>query len=132
VPHRSIAVDRPGALPLRARSRALTRAIAPALLLLLLLLLLLRVFSQDYVCNWLGNKAWTLALDWPGNEAFNAAADKAWYAPKSAEGAPEHAGDLKSAKGLSFLRVFAAGHMVPMDQPAASLAMLEQFIAGKI
>jgi carboxypeptidase C (cathepsin A) len=30
------------------------------------------------------------------------------------------------------MRVFDAGHMVPMDQPAAALSMLEQFIAGKI
>jgi len=33
---------------------------------------------------------------------------------------------------MSFLRVYAAGHMVPLDQPANSLAMLDAFIAGKI
>merc|ERR1712194_447811 len=29
----------------------------------------------DYICNWLGNKAWTLKLDWQGKAAFNAADD---------------------------------------------------------
>merc|ERR1719379_3303804 len=29
----------------------------------------------DYICNWLGNKRWTLALDWAGKQAFNAAPD---------------------------------------------------------
>ena len=29
--------------------------------------------DQDYICNWLGNQAWTLALPWSGKDAFNAA-----------------------------------------------------------
>lgn len=87
--------------------------------------------DQDFICNHLGNKAWTLQLDWPGKDAFNGARDRPWRA-HTEKGASEHAGDVRSAKGLTFLRVFAAGHMVPMDQPAASLDMLEQFLAGKL
>merc|ERR1712157_530775 len=29
--------------------------------------------DMDFICNWIGNKAWTLALDWSGKAAFNAA-----------------------------------------------------------
>mmetsp|Transcript_5183 Transcript_5183/g.17425 ORF Transcript_5183/g.17425 Transcript_5183/m.17425 type:complete len:453 (+) Transcript_5183:1934-3292(+) len=88
--------------------------------------------DQDYICNWLGNKAWTLAMDWPGKAAFNSAGDSPWMAPASAGSGPMHAGDLRTAKGFTFLRVFAAGHMVPLDQPVVSLHMIDQFIGGKI
>jgi len=89
--------------------------------------------DQDYICNWLGNKAWTLKMDWPGQAAFARAKDLPWTAPTTeSEGKPTHAGELRTAKGLSFLRMFNAGHMAPMDQPAASLAMLDRFLAGKL
>lgn len=87
--------------------------------------------DQDFICNHLGNKAWTLQMDWPGKEAFNGAEDRPWRA-RTERRPDEHAGDVRSAKGLTFLRVFAAGHMVPMDQPSASLEMLDQFLAGKL
>jgi len=82
--------------------------------------------DQDYICNWLGNKAWTLALPWDGQADFNHAADNAWVV-----GGVEY-GKLRTAHNFSFLRVYQAGHMVPMDQPAAALAMTNAFITGQI
>ena len=41
-------------------------------------------------------------------------------------------GELRSANGFQFLRVFDAGHMVPRDQPAAALAMLNAFISNTL
>lgn len=32
--------------------------------------------DADFICNWMGNKAWTLKLDWFGNDGFNAVKDK--------------------------------------------------------
>lgn len=78
----------------------------------------------DFICNWLGNHAWTEALQWPGKAAFNAAATKPWMV------GGQQAGTIQAAEGLHFLRVFDAGHMVPHDQPAAALAMLDTFISG--
>lgn len=78
----------------------------------------------DYVCNWLGNKAWTLALPWSGQSAYNSAADNTW----SVAGSP--AGESRSADGFTFMRVYNAGHMVPADQPAAALSMVNTFISG--
>eukprot|EP00759_Apiculatamorpha_spiralis_P037250 PhF_6_TR37177/c0_g1_i1/m.54762 len=79
----------------------------------------------DFICNWLGNKAWTLQLPWPGRTAFNAAPDS----PYQVNG--KTVGELRTAKGFSFLRVYNAGHMVPMNQPAAALGLFNNFIHPK-
>lgn len=82
--------------------------------------------DQDYICNWLGNQAWTQALQWPHQADFVSAKPVEW----KVDGTP--AGTLQSSNGFSFLRVYDAGHMVPRDQPAHALAMLNAFISGKI
>merc|ERR1719401_762997 len=79
----------------------------------------------DYICNWLGNKKWTLAMEWPHKADFNAAEDKAY----TVDGKP--AGRLRASNGFHFMQVFEAGHMVPMDQPEAALTMLNDFLSGK-
>ena len=42
------------------------------------------------------------------------------------------AGMLRTANNFSFLRVYDAGHMVPRDQPAVALAMLNAFISNTL
>jgi cathepsin A (carboxypeptidase C) len=32
----------------------------------------------DFICNYLGNKAWTLKLEWEGEESFNGAEEHSW------------------------------------------------------
>jgi carboxypeptidase C (cathepsin A) len=39
----------------------------------------------------------------------------------------EPAGQLRQHKNFKFLRVYDAGHMVPMNQPVAALQMLREF-----
>jgi len=80
----------------------------------------------DFICNWLGNKHWTLKLDWPHNAGFNAAEDK----PYMLSG--KQAGRIRTAHGFSFMQVYQAGHMVPMDQPEVALQMINQFITDKL
>jgi len=82
--------------------------------------------DQDYICNWLGNQAWTQALPWPHQGDFNSTAPKEW------DVAGKAAGTLQTSNGFSFLRVYDAGHMVPRDQPANALAMINAFISGAI
>jgi len=82
--------------------------------------------DQDYICNWLGNQAWTQAMPWPHRTDFVNAAPTPWMVDNKA------AGTLQTSNGFSFLRVYDAGHMVPRDQPANALAMLNAFIAGDI
>jgi len=82
--------------------------------------------DQDFICNWLGNKAWTLALEWSGSAAFNAATDNGWNVNS------QEAGRIRSADNFTFLQVYKGGHMVPMDQPEAALAMLDGFLNNSL
>lgn len=75
----------------------------------------------DFICNYLGNKAWTLGLQWGHKDEFNAAPEHDWNSGK---------GLARTANGLTFLQVYDAGHMVPSDQPEVSLEMLKQFLSG--
>ena len=82
--------------------------------------------DQDYICNWLGNQAWTRAMEWPGQAEFANATMQPW----TIGGQP--AGERWAARNFTFLRVYRAGHMVPLDQPAASLQMLQTFLEGRM
>jgi len=82
--------------------------------------------DKDFICNWRGGEAWTNAVAWTGHDAFNNAKYNDWNVTGKAAGA------LRTEKNLKFLRVFDAGHMVPMNQPAAASQMLLEFISGGI
>ena len=82
--------------------------------------------DQDFICNWLGNRAWVNALPWPHQAAFNTTAPAEWKVAGAA------AGTRQAAHNLTFLRVYDAGHMVPRDQPAHALAMVNEFLAGTL
>jgi len=82
--------------------------------------------DKDYICNWRGGEAWTHGLEWTGQEEFNNAPYQEWTVNGVGAGA------LKQFKNFKFLRVYDAGHMVPMDQPVVALQMLESFIMGDL
>ena len=54
----------------------------------------------DYICNWMGNKAWTLKLDWYGNDGFNAAKDIEFKSKSTGKAL----GQLRSHENFAFLR----------------------------
>ncbi|KAJ1949734.1 hypothetical protein FBU59_001011 [Linderina macrospora] len=81
--------------------------------------------DADWICNWYGNKAWSEALEWSGKGGFQAEKDADWVVDGKA------AGEARSYKNFSFLRVFGAGHMVPYDQPENALDMINRWIANK-
>lgn len=78
--------------------------------------------DQDFICNVEGNRRWVDAMVWDGQLEFSKAPVTDW----TLDSGPV-AGQFRSAKGLTFLDVNGAGHMVPMDQPEAALEMLEIF-----
>lgn len=91
------------------------------------------IYAGDcgFICNWIGNKEWTLQLPWTGHDAFNAAKDVPWsYSSDASDDKTTQGGIVRSANGFTFLQVFGAGHMVPMNQPAAALAFFETLING--
>lgn len=83
--------------------------------------------DADFICNWLGNLAWTEALEWPGQKAYN----KAPMETLTLESKAESIGSVKSSGNFTFIRLHAGGHMVPHDQPAASLDMVNRWISGE-
>mmetsp|Transcript_29507 Transcript_29507/g.68033 ORF Transcript_29507/g.68033 Transcript_29507/m.68033 type:complete len:491 (-) Transcript_29507:49-1521(-) len=80
----------------------------------------------DYICNWLGNKAWTQKLEWAHAADFRAAEDKEW------KQSGKTVAKLRTASGFHFMQVYNAGHMVPMDQPSVALDMVNDFLAGNL
>jgi len=80
----------------------------------------------DFICNWLGNKAWATALEWDHQSEFNASADKEW----EFNGKP--VAKHRNSNHFHFMQVYEAGHMVPMDQPAVSLEMVNRFTSGSL
>ena len=78
--------------------------------------------DKDFICNWRGGEAWTNAMPWKHQAEFQ----KAQYTPYTVNG--KEAGQYKEVDNLTFLRVYNAGHMVPMDQPAVALAMVDKFM----
>ena len=80
--------------------------------------------DKDWICNWLGNEAWTKLLAWKGHAEFARAQPHPWV---TAEGEP--AGVATNYNHFTFLRVFDAGHMVPADQPQHALDMLAKWLA---
>ncbi|RDW25909.1 Alpha/Beta hydrolase protein [Yarrowia lipolytica] len=89
--------------------------------------------DKDFICNWLGNQAWTDTLDWTDAESFFLAETRNWTAQvptKHGKTKAVHAGTVKNAGKLTYLRVFDAGHMVPFNQPETSLDMVNRWIAG--
>ncbi|KAJ3217562.1 hypothetical protein HDU67_007634 [Dinochytrium kinnereticum] len=83
--------------------------------------------DSDYICNWMGNQAWTLALEWEGKEGFNEAPEINWTSKITGR----KAGVFRSFNNLAFLRIFEAGHMVPYDQPEHSVEFINKWISPK-
>lgn len=78
--------------------------------------------DKDWICNWRGGEAWTSATKWAHKHDFNQQDYESW----TVNGSP--AGEMRQFGNLHFLRVYDAGHMVPMDQPEHALAMLRRLI----
>jgi cathepsin A (carboxypeptidase C) len=80
------------------------------------------------ICNWLGNKAWTEALDWPGKKAYVKASydDLLLSADEKTK-----IGSVKSSGNFTFMRLSGGGHMVPYDQPEASLDFVNRWVSGE-
>ena len=66
--------------------------------------------DKDYICNWVGGLTWLEALEWTGRKEFKKDKLKQWVTKNGKSG-----GQSKGFGSLTFLRVFNARHMVPMD-----------------
>lgn len=80
----------------------------------------------DYICNWLGNRGWVSALEWPGKWDFNSAVTKELHVKSG-----RNYGNVRSARGLTFMRIYNAGHTVPKYEPEGSLDFLNRWMGGE-
>lgn len=79
--------------------------------------------DKDFICNWLGGRAWVDALPWVHSKEFSNQPVLDWHVPSG-----EKAGEVKNYKHFTFLRFFDAGHMVPFDKPENALNMLNSWL----
>ena len=78
--------------------------------------------DRDWICNWRGGEAWTAATTWAHQDEFASKDYESWMVNGSA------AGEMRQFENFHFLRIYEAGHMVPMDQPVAALNMIDRLL----
>lgn len=81
--------------------------------------------TEDFIANYYGSANWMKKMQWNGQAGFNASPLNDWRVDGSI------AGRVQSYNGFTFLQIFNAGHMAPMDQPVNSLDMLARFLYDK-
>ncbi|PBK90881.1 peptidase S10, serine carboxypeptidase [Armillaria gallica] len=86
---------------------------------------LVYVGANDWICNWVGNERWTLALEWSGQKEFVSEELKEWRVDGKV------AGKTRNAKGLTFATVDGAGHFAPYDKPKETLVLLQRWMVGE-
>jgi len=82
--------------------------------------------NYDLICNMDGTATYSSQMSWPGQQAFNQAANKTWNGPNGV------AGFYQSAQGLVRAVVNNAGHMVPFDQPANAQYLVWAYLNGQL
>ncbi|KAJ4243791.1 hypothetical protein NW757_011009 [Fusarium falciforme] len=76
--------------------------------------------DADYICNWRGGEALSLAAKWSGSDDFS----DAGYTNLMVDG--KAYGETRQFGKLSFTRVWNAGHEIPYFQPAASFQIFNR------
>jgi len=80
--------------------------------------------NLDIICNFYGETEVVNNLEWSGQDGFLAALNNTWNL------AGEAVGNYRSFDNFTFVVVYNAGHMVPHDQPAAALDLMERVLAN--
>lgn len=86
--------------------------------------------DADFICNWLGNKAWTEALEWPGQKKYAAAPMEDLEVVDNVHKGKK-IGQVKSSGNFTFMRLYGGGHMIPMDQPETGLEFFNRWLGGE-
>lgn len=81
--------------------------------------------TYDWQCNWVANKLWVDELEWSRKSEYAEARWNDWFVGGS------KAGEIKQTPLLTFATVRGAGHMVPHDKPAESLALIGHWIVNR-
>ncbi|GAA5884563.1 hypothetical protein JCM6882_005300 [Rhodosporidiobolus microsporus] len=88
--------------------------------------------DADFMCNSKGNLAWTLALPWSKQDKYNKSKLVSFKTKDGKKAGTTRAVTTDGGAGLlRFLEIEGAGHMVPYDQPEASLDFFTRWIANE-
>ena len=91
--------------------------------------------EADFMCNAIGIHEWILDFQNVYREAINNATETPMFTHSVNGAKPRQAGFvIKAGKGagnLAFVWIQRAGHMVPHDQPAVALTMLNRWLANE-
>ncbi|KAL7746793.1 hypothetical protein RI367_007839 [Sorochytrium milnesiophthora] len=80
--------------------------------------------NKDVICNYIGQKNTLANLTWRGHQGFK----QSKFTPFKLNG--KEVGEYKHERGLTSMRIYDAGHIVPYYQPEASLHLIKQFLRG--
>ncbi|KAI5777506.1 carboxypeptidase S1 [Geopyxis carbonaria] len=80
--------------------------------------------DRDYICNYQGGEAVSLAVRHVGNEAFREAGYEDIMIPDD----PYIQGQVRQHGNFSFTRLYQAGHLVPAYQPQAAYNVFERVL----
>lgn len=80
--------------------------------------------DADYICNWFGGQAVSLAMNYTHSTEFRASG----YEPFVLN--DKEYGEVRQYGNFSFLRIYEAGHEVPFYQPQASLAFFSRALGS--
>ncbi|KAJ5837123.1 Peptidase S10 serine carboxypeptidase [Penicillium robsamsonii] len=81
--------------------------------------------DRDFACNWLGGKALSQAIHWSKAHIFQKAGIQDVVIPLYPKAA-----QVQQGGGLSFIRVYSAGHSVGMQQPQIAQTIYNRAIMG--
>ncbi|KAH7635207.1 Alpha/Beta hydrolase protein [Sordaria sp. MPI-SDFR-AT-0083] len=89
--------------------------------------------DRDYICNWMGGEAASLAIadamkDLDPKSPYPTKFAAAGYSPINVNG--REAGAVRQFGNLSFSRIYQAGHYVPAYQPETAFRVFERVISG--
>jgi len=79
---------------------------------------------NDMVCNHIGNEKFLINLPWENAAKFSQAERFSWYHDSSNRDGTAPSGYWQTFENLHLLKIEESGHMVPMDQPAVALTMM--------
>lgn len=85
--------------------------------------------DRDFICNWLGGEAVSLAVADLAGDAYSSAFRSAGYAPIIVNDS-YIGGVVRQYGNLSFSRVYQAGHYVPAYQPETAFQIFARIILG--
>ncbi|EIN08472.1 alpha/beta-hydrolase [Punctularia strigosozonata HHB-11173 SS5] len=80
------------------------------------------VGTNDWMCNWIGNERWALAMEWSGRKEFLETEARDWIVDN------EVVGKVRTARDFTFVYMNGAGHMAPYDKPRESLRLISRWI----